>query len=238
MVSGLAYRIAGFILLGGFPVAMLMAWMYDYDNGVIRTPVATPEELSAIIRAPRLARWSAGALGLGGVFLLGVSGLYALASHRPEIHWTQQHPIVAVLPFVIRSPDPADVHFAEGLHDDVLVQLSSRQPLGVISRTSAVRLRDTDLPLSVIANSLGASAVLEGAVQRSGDTVRVTMQLIDARTDEHLWAAHWDERLTPSGVLLLQRILADSIAEAVDRALTGRNGSVGQKNGRARQPPA
>jgi hypothetical protein len=196
MVSDFAYRVPGFLLLAGFPVAMLMAWMYDYDTAWFgrQRQHATNSPPSS-----RPRDWDA---GLPEAWPWAVSSFSPSRAGTPLLHRDPRFAGHSIIPSWRSSRSRSGARNRRtsisvmALHDDVLVQLSSRPPLGVISRTSAVRFRDTNLSLSAIADSLGASAILEGAVQRSGDTVRVTMQLIDARTDEHLWAAHWDEPLT------------------------------------------
>jgi TolB-like protein/thioredoxin-like negative regulator of GroEL len=94
---------------------------------------------------------------------------------------------VAVLPFTTRSRNEDDQFFSDGVHDDLLTQLAKIGELKVISRTSVMEYRDTTKRIPDIAAELGVATVVEGAVQRSGDMVRITAQLIDAQTDEHLW---------------------------------------------------
>jgi len=95
---------------------------------------------------------------------------------------------IAVLPFTSRSTDPENQLFADGIHDDLLTRLANIGALKVISRTSMMEYRDTTKNLRQIGEELGVGTILEGAVQRVGDNVRITAQLIDAATDEHIWA--------------------------------------------------
>ena len=108
-------------------------------------------------------------------------------------------PSVAVLPFENRSREADDAFFVDGVHDDILTQLSKVSALRVISRTSVEQLRDTKLSVKAIADQLGVTKILEGGVQRAGDRVRVTVQLIDAATDAHLWAENYDRELSATG---------------------------------------
>jgi TolB-like protein len=101
-----------------------------------------------------------------------------------------------VLPFENRSKVEDDAFFVDGIHDDILTQLSKISALKVISRTSVERFRDTKLPLQDVAKQLGVKSILEGGVQRAGDRVRINVQLIDAGTDAHLWAETYDRELT------------------------------------------
>jgi TolB-like protein/Tfp pilus assembly protein PilF len=122
--------------------------------------------------------------------------------------------LIAVLPFRNRSALPEDAYFAEGMHDDLLTQLSKVAGFKVISRTSMMRYADTKLSVPEIARELGAAVILEGAVQRSGDQVLVTVQLIQASTDVHLWAERYDRALTTDTVFAIQAEIAQAVADA------------------------
>lgn len=127
---------------------------------------------------------------------------------------------IAVLPFANMSPDKDNEFFADGIHEDVITNLAKIRDLKVISRTSVLAYRDTAARnLRKIAGELGVAAVLEGSVRRAGNQVRVTAQLIDARTDEHLWAETYDGDLTD--IFALQAKLAQQIAAALKATLTG-----------------
>jgi TolB-like protein/Tfp pilus assembly protein PilF len=127
---------------------------------------------------------------------------------------------VAVLPFATRSEDKQDGYFSEGMHDDVLTQLSKIESLTVISRTSVMQYAGTTKPIPEIAAELGVATVLEGGIQRAGDRVRVNVQLIEAATDKHLWAETYDEEMTAANVFAIQSDLAKKIAGALKATLT------------------
>lgn len=129
--------------------------------------------------------------------------------------------IVAVLPFANRSANADDAFFADGMHDDLLTKLSKISALQVISRTSVLRFRDTEQPIPEIANSLGAAAVMEGAVQRAGNRVRINVQLIDGETDQHLWAEIYDRELTAENIFDIQEEITRAIAGALETVLSG-----------------
>jgi TolB-like protein len=121
---------------------------------------------------------------------------------------------IAVLPFANMSADKENDFLADGIHEDVLTSLAKIRDLKVISRTSVFAYRDTAARnLKKIAADLGVAVVLEGSVRRSGSKVRVTAQLIDARTDEHLWAENYDG--DTGDVFALQAKLAQQIAAAL-----------------------
>ena len=108
-----------------------------------------------------------------------------------------------------------DAFFVDGIHDDILTQLSKVSALRVISRTSVEQFRDTKLSMKAIADQLGVTKILEGGVQRAGDRVRVTVQLIDAATDAHLWAENYDRELTAANIFAIQSEVAAAIAGAL-----------------------
>jgi len=133
---------------------------------------------------------------------------------------TDGRPSIAVLPFDNRSKLEDDAFFVDGIHDDILTQLSKVSALKVISRTSVERFRDTKLPLQDIAQQLGVTSILEGGVQRAGNRVRIHVQLIDAASDGHLWAESYDRELTAANIFAIQSEVASAISGALKAALT------------------
>gem|GEM_PF-712200 len=127
---------------------------------------------------------------------------------------------IAVLPFDNRSKLEDDIFFTEGIHDELLSNLAQIGSLKVISRTSVMRYQDTRLSIPEIGRELGVAAVLEGAVQRSGGTVRVNVQLIDALTDEHLWAQTYDRELTAENLFSIQTEISQIIARSLKTELS------------------
>ena len=139
-----------------------------------------------------------------------VAGNGQAAKHTPITPvQTPAQPRIAIMPFENLSPDPANAFFADGLHDEILATLSQRAPdLQVISRTTMMRYRAHPAPLPQIAAELNANYVVEGTVRREADQVRVTLQLIDAREDRHLWA-HSYERTLKSALTLQCEVASD-----------------------------
>jgi TolB-like protein/Tfp pilus assembly protein PilF len=127
-------------------------------------------------------------------------------------------PSVAVLPFVNLSADPDNEFFSDGITDDVIAQLSKMRALRVISRTSVMPFKQRHHSLKEIAAALGASAVLDGSVRRSGDRVRIVAKLVDAHNDEHLWAETYDRDLTD--IFAIQTDVALQIAAALRAELS------------------
>jgi len=127
---------------------------------------------------------------------------------------------IAVLPLANRSALEEDQFFVDGIHDDILTRLSQIEGLKVISRTSVMQYRESPPPIREIAGELGVGTVLEGAVQRAGDRVRVNVQLIDAETDRQLWAQTYDEELTAANIFAIQSDIAEQIASALRATLS------------------
>ncbi len=131
---------------------------------------------------------------------------------------------IAVLPFENLSRDPDNAYFAEGIQDEILTRLAKIADLKVISRTSTQHYKSAPKNLAEIARQLGVANILEGSVQKSGDTVRVNVQLIKADTDSHLWADTFDRKLTD--IFSVESEVAKAIADQLRAHLTGREEQV------------
>ena len=131
---------------------------------------------------------------------------------------------IAVLPFENRSEDKANAYFADGIQDEILTRLSKIADLKVISRTSTQQYKSAPGNLSEIAKQLGVAHILEGSVQKSGDAVRVNVQLIKAANDSHLWADTFDRKLTD--IFSVESEVAKAIAEQLRVKLTGQEEQV------------
>jgi TolB-like protein/Tfp pilus assembly protein PilF len=134
-------------------------------------------------------------------------------------------PMVAVLPFESKSLGGDSEFFASGVHDDLLTQLAQLQSIRVISRTSVLEYRNTVRNIREIGKELGADAILEGGVQSAGDRIRINAQLIDARTDEHLWAETYDREMSPANIFEVQTEIARAITSALQATLTEQDDS-------------
>lgn len=205
------------LALIGLPIWCGGAWLL----GAGRAP-AEPE--------PASLRLGAGGIGL----LLAVSVLLVLSAAlllRGPAQRPAEARSIAVLPFASLSADPADGYFAEGVHGDIITQLARVAELKVISRSSVLPYRGATRNLREIAAELGVATVLEGSVRRADGRVRITAQLVDARTDSNLWAASYDRELTD--VFAIQSEVANAIAEALSATLTDT-----EKAGLAERPTA
>ena len=131
---------------------------------------------------------------------------------------------IAVLPFENRSEDKANALFADGIQDEILTRLAKVDDLRVISRTSTQRYKSSPENVPEIAKQLGVAHILEGSVQKSGEQVRVNVQLINAENDAHLWAEVYDRKLTD--IFVVESEVAEKIADSCqqrDRNRAGRS---------------
>src|SRR6201981_2799159 len=187
-----ALRLVIVLLLIGFPIALILAWAFDVTaQGIKATP--TSGASGSHLRRNVITLVAAGVLISSG------AGFFLL----PRVSAHKVDKSIAVLPFESLSDEKENAYFADGIQDDVLTNLSKIGDLKVISRTSVMPYRGKASNLREIGKALGVGAILEGSVRRSGNRVRVNVQLIDANTDEHLWASDYDRDLTD--VFAIQR---------------------------------
>ena len=205
------------VLVLGFPVALTFAWAFEITpEGIMKTDEVPPG---------KSIRWKAGRkidFVIIGVLALAIAFLLYLRfspSHRQDRAAELPEKSVAVLPFENLSADKENAYFADGIQDEILTNLAKIADLRVISRTSVMQYKSgAERNLREIGQQLGVAHVLEGSVQRSSNRVRVTAQLIDARTDTHQWAEHYDRDL--ADVFAIQSEIAKAIADQLEAKLS------------------
>ena len=209
------------VLAVGFFLALIFAWAYELTSEGLKREYEVDRSQSITHQTgQKLNRAIIGVLILAIVLLISERiGLFGDAAEVDPAP-TDVKKSVAVLPFANRSPDVSDTYFVDGIHDDVLTQLSKIQDLKVVSRTSVERFRGTTLGIPEIGATLGADAIIEGAVQRSGDRVRITVQLIRAQTDDHIWAETYDREISAANIFAIQSEIAVAIAKQLKARLT------------------
>jgi len=207
-------RGVAFLVIAGFPVALLVAWLYERTpQGLKRTGDASEGEIDALVSEIPSRRWPAGLAALTGVLLIALSAWW-LATGR--IRGTGTYDSIAVLPFANLSDDPAGERFADGLTEELLNGLGGVEDLRVAARTSSFAFKGTSLDVRTVADSLGVAAVLEGSVRREGDRARITVQLVDSERGFQLWSRDYDRELSDAFAV------QDEIAAEVVRALVPR----------------
>jgi TolB-like protein/tetratricopeptide (TPR) repeat protein len=197
----------------GFVVTVVLAWIYELTpEGIKRT-----EDAPAGQRTPRLAGRKLDFVIIG-VLVLGLA-FVVVDQYVIEEGISSARRSIAVLPFENRSSEEEDEYFAGGMHDELLTRLAKIGSLKVISRTSVLEYRDSPKNMRQIGEELGVATILEGGVQRAGDDIRINVQLIDAQTDEHIWAEVYDRELTAANIFAIQREMAFSIAGTLQATL-------------------
>src|SRR5256714_909765 len=201
----------------GFPLALVMAWAFELTPEGLKR--AQDVDLATQTRTKSRA-WIyvviVGALLSMSLFFLG----RFTASTKQDDAAEVPEKSIAVLPFENLSRDKENAYFADGIQDEILTRLSKIADLKVISRTSTQHYKSTPENLPEIAKQLGVAHILEGRVQKSGDAVRVTVQLIRAANDSHLWADSFDRKLTD--IFSVESEVAKTIADQLRAKLTGR----------------
>jgi len=213
------FKIYILIVVGGFVLALIIAWVFE----VTREGVRRERDIDRSSYEPRSRGGMNRVIIALLVLALGVSitfNVTGLRNSKTPAVASLARDSIAVLPFSSRSTEAENQYFADGIHDDILTRLSDVESLRVISRTSVNEYRDTTKNMRQIGRELGVATVVEGAVQRSGDQVRITVQLIDAATDEHIWASTYDEALTIQNVFEIQSEISARIATSLRAALT------------------
>jgi TolB-like protein/Tfp pilus assembly protein PilF len=206
------------VIVLGFPVALVFSWAFELTpEGLKRTEdvdvtksvtKSTGRKLDFVII----------------VILLLIIGIFAyqrFVAQKVRSAAESQVPekSIAVLPFENRSEDKANAYFADGIQDEILTRLSKIADLKVISRTSTQHYKSAPENLPEIAKELGVAHILEGSMQKTGDAVRVNVQLIKAANDSHLWADTFDRKLTD--IFSVESEVAKAIADQLRAKLTG-----------------
>ncbi|HJX82214.1 MAG TPA: hypothetical protein VJ248_09295, partial [Candidatus Udaeobacter sp.] len=209
----------------GFPIAVVCSWAFemtpegiklerDIDRRVTRK---TGRKLTALITV-------VAALAAGVTTFRFLHSERGNAERQATLAAEIDSKSIAVLPFENLSEEKANAYFADGIQDEILTRLSKIADLKVISRTSTERYKSAPENLPEIARQLGVAHILEGSVQKQGDAVHVTVQLIKAATDSHVWADSFDRKLTD--IFSVESEVAKAIADQLQVQLTGREKEV------------
>ena len=237
-----AFRFVMLMVILGLPVALILAWALELTPEGIKTTRSldpagdTGNETKALNKRRNWTAYAFGALVptliFGGlaIFFYGQSqrsGLDEPAARSEARDSARTAQSIAVMPLVNMSSHEENAYFAGGIHEDVLTNLSRIKNLQVISRTSMLRYATSDKSLKEIGGELGVDYIVEGSVRRIGNHVRVTVQLINAQNDIHLWANNYERELTNEFVT--QTALAREISDSIHLEL--QPGSIGTLEG-------
>ena len=208
-----------FAAILGFPAVLVIGWFFDIGaQGISRTLPASSGQTQPLRKLDYVILTTL--LVVTAAAIYSMVGKVADGSSAARERSTDGPPMVAVLPFTAVSMGEDNEFFAVGVHDDLLTQLSQLESLRVISRTSVLEYKDTVRNIREIGARLGADVILEGGIQTAGGRVRINAQLIDAYTDEHLWANTFDREMTATNIFDVQAEIARAIAKAMHTTLT------------------
>ena len=216
--------VLGLLLIGFLPV-LIFSWVYEMTpEGLKRENEISPETSITSHTARKLDITVIALLLIAiGVFAIDrftsapVTAVPAVTNTMPV---PGAIPVVAVLPLQALSTDDEGIFLASGLHDDLLTRLARLHAFKVISRTSVMEYANTTMNLRDIGAELGANFILEGGLQAIGGNVRINAQLIDAASDEHLWADTYNRELTTANLFDVQAEIAGAIANAMHATLS------------------
>src|SRR5436190_7950998 len=201
-----ALRLVIVLLLIGFPLALILGWVFDVTPQGIR---ATPRAALGTHRRSNVIM-----LVTTGVIISAVAGFFLL----PRVSAHKVDKSIAVLPFENLSEGKANAYFAQGIQDEILTRLSKINELKVISRTSTAQYQSKPGNAGEIAKQLGVAHLVEGSVQKVGGQVQVNVQLINAQNQVHIWADTYDRKLTD--IFAVETEIAKSIAEQLQAKLS------------------
>jgi TolB-like protein/Tfp pilus assembly protein PilF len=206
------HDIGTFEVKHGVPLSVTNLYLDEVGNPQL------PSKLHAVRKHRAHIRWAA--IGAALLVLCAIIAGVLFFAHRPTTSALRvPDKSIAVLPFENRSEDKANAYFTDGVQDEILTYLAKIADLKVISRTSVLQYKSgVARNLREIAQQLGVANVVEGSVQRSGNRVRVNAQLVDARTDAHLWAQTYDRDL--ADVFAIQSEIAKAIADQLQAKLS------------------
>ncbi len=216
-------------LLIGFPVALVLAWAFEVTPDGVKLTAAVPEGESIHAKTGRKLDYAiVGGLALVAIMIVAdrlmpekPGAISAAPSGEPAPSEVSDASI-AVLPFADLSPDQDQEYFSDGIAEEILNVLVRINDLKVASRTSAFGFKGQEaLGIPVIAEKLNVRHVLEGSVRKSGNTVRITAQLIDAVTDQHLWSQTYDRTLTAENLFAIQDEIANAIVQQLGLVIEG-----------------
>jgi len=212
--SGVAY-----VLILGFPIAIIFAWAFEMTPEGVKRERDVDRTQSITHETGQKLNYTIIGLLLAAVAYFALDKFVFEHDHEEVVATEAGEPSIAVLPFANMSDDASNEFFADGITEELLNLLAKIPELEVTSRTSAFQFKDKEVDIPTIAEQLGVEHVLEGSVRKSGMTVRITAQLIDADTDKHLWSETYDREL--DDIFAIQDEIARKVVDELHVTLLG-----------------
>ena len=198
------------VLASGFPLALILAWFYEITPGGVKRE-------KDVDRSESITHVTGRRMDFIVIALLAAAvGFFAF-----DKWWLggDTEPSIVVLPFVNMSGDPAQEHFSDGISEELLHRLAQISDLHVAARTSSFYFKGKDVAIAQIASELGVKSVLEGSIRKAGDTIRITVQLINASNGYHIWSQTFDRRI--DDIFSIQDEIATKVVESLKVSLLG-----------------
>jgi TolB-like protein len=207
------------LLVIGFIIAVLLSWVYDITpSGVKKTkPVSTVKHIDQTA-SPASSGWKI-ATYISAIIIVVLVAFNFISKGNLNADISKLEKSIAVLPFLNDSPDTTNLYFCNGMMDEILTQLQKIGDLKVKSRTSGERYRNPGKDIKDIGRELGVSLIVEGSVRKAGDDLRITAQLINAKTGDHLWAETYDGKYTDK-IFEFQSNVAKRVVTSLNAVLT------------------
>jgi TolB-like protein len=202
------------LLVIGFPIALVFSWLFEITPEGLTLEKDVPEGASITHITGRRMDFIVIAVLLAGLILLAYD------------KWWPRDPLelsIAVLPFDNMSADPEQEHFSDGISEEILNLLAQIDSLKVIARHSSFSFKGKDVDIATMAEQMNVRHILEGSVRRSGERVRITAQLIDAKDSSHLWSEAYDRDYSAEDLFEIQSDIARAITHRLRMTLTGRD---------------
>jgi TolB-like protein len=212
----------------GFFIAVFISWIYDMTPaGLMKTKPASAVRHSDRITSPASKGWKI-ATCVSGVIIIALLAFNYITRKNFTANHSNLDQSIAVLPFRNLSNDTTQLYFSDGIVEAILDHLFKVGELKVISSTSTKRYRNTELSIKEIAKELGVASILEGSVQKIGNNVRITAQLIETKTDVPLWSETYDRDI--SDIFAIQTEVAQNVAQELKATLTSEEKDLIKKN--------
>jgi len=207
------------LVLIGFPLALILAWAFELTpEGIKKEKDVDRSESITHITSRKLDFLIIGVLTIA-LAIFALDKFVWTEGEAPIATANSEQRTIAVLPFINMSSDKEQEYFSDGLAEELLNLLASIPELKVTSRSSAFFYKGKDTKIADIGRELNVDHVLEGSVRRSGDTVRITAQLIDVSNDVHVWSNTWDR--TFEDIFVIQDEIAEAVVESLRISLLG-----------------
>jgi len=207
------------LLCIGFIIAIILSWIYDIhpNGGIVKTEPVHKKEARGV---PAVSNnWKiASYISFVIIVVLIVLHMVPLSNRTTEGYILDKS--IAVLPFINDSPEKENEYFINGTMEAILDHLCKIEDLKVVGRTSAEHYRNTSKPIPTIAEELNVSFILEGSGQKYGNNIRITLQLLDARNDKHLWSSPYTREVEIDDIFNLQSEIAQRVAKEIEVIIT------------------